>query len=118
MYTIQDLNVRLLSELKEIAEEFGVDNFKKLPKKELIYKILDHQASSPTDEPPQKVNAPQPVQSRESHREHEEKKLIIKRENVKTPVELPIENFERELTTDDLLESLTVDFEPQVCFIY
>jgi transcription termination factor Rho len=113
MYTIQDLNVRLLSELKEIAEEFGVDNFKKLPKKELIYKILDHQASSPTEEPPKKVIAPQSVQSRESHREHEEKKLIIKRENVKAPVELPIENFERELTTDDLLESLTVDFEPQ-----
>jgi len=113
MYTIQDLNVRLLSELKEIAEEFGVDNFKKLPKKELIYKILDHQASSPTDEAPQKVTTPQPTQPSEPRREHEEKKLIIKRENVKAPVESPIENFERELTTDDLLESLTVDLEPQ-----
>ena len=35
MYTIQDLNVRLLSELKEIAEKLGLDNYKKLPKKEL-----------------------------------------------------------------------------------
>ena len=41
MYTIQDLNVRLLSELKEIAEKLGLENYKKLPKKELIYKILD-----------------------------------------------------------------------------
>jgi transcription termination factor Rho len=47
MYTIQDLNVRLLSELKEIAEELGLENYKKLPKKELIYKILDFQASIP-----------------------------------------------------------------------
>jgi len=30
MYTIDDLNVRLLSELKEIAEEMGVKNAKKL----------------------------------------------------------------------------------------
>ena len=37
MYTIQDLNVQLLSELKEIAEKLGLENYKKLPKKELIY---------------------------------------------------------------------------------
>ncbi len=44
MYTIDDLNVRLLSELKEIAEEMGVKNAKKLAKQDLIYKILDQQA--------------------------------------------------------------------------
>ena len=44
MYTIDDLNVRLLSELKEIAEEMGVKNAKKLSKQDLIYKILDQQA--------------------------------------------------------------------------
>jgi len=114
MYTIQDLNVRLLSELKEIAEEFGVDNFKKLPKKELIYKILDHQASSPTDEIPTKAPAPEPVKPPQPQRERDEKKLIIKRENVKAPVESPIENFDEEFTTDDLLGSLTPDFEPVV----
>jgi transcription termination factor Rho len=52
MYTIQDLNVRLLSELKEIAEELGLENYKKLPKKELIYKILDFQASNPDEDNP------------------------------------------------------------------
>ncbi len=47
MYTIQELNVHLLSELKEIAENLGLSNYKKLPKKELIYKILDFQAANP-----------------------------------------------------------------------
>ena len=30
MYTIEELNVRFLSELKDIAEELGLKNFKKL----------------------------------------------------------------------------------------
>ena len=48
MHTIDDLSVMLLSELKDIAENMGVDNYKKLPKKDLVYKILDQQAVSPT----------------------------------------------------------------------
>ena len=44
MYTIDDLNVKLLSELKDLAEEMGVKNAKKLAKQELVYKILDQQA--------------------------------------------------------------------------
>lgn len=47
MYTLEDLNVRLLSELKEIADDLGINNYKKLAKKELIYKILDFQAENP-----------------------------------------------------------------------
>jgi len=47
MYTIEDLNVRLLSELKEIADELEVKNYKKLAKKDLVYKILDQQALTP-----------------------------------------------------------------------
>jgi len=44
MYTIDDLNVKLLSELKDLAEQMGVKNAKKLSKQELVYKILDEQA--------------------------------------------------------------------------
>jgi transcription termination factor Rho len=51
MYTIDDLNVRLLSELKEIAEGMGVKNAKKLAKQDLVYKILDQQAISGEPEP-------------------------------------------------------------------
>ncbi len=57
MYKIEELNLRLLSELKEIAEEMGVQNYKKLPKKELIYKILDHQAVNPESALPKKKAA-------------------------------------------------------------
>ncbi len=47
MYTIDDLNLRLLSELRDIAEKLGVANYKKLAKQDLIYKILDRQAVMP-----------------------------------------------------------------------
>ncbi len=50
MYTLDDLSVRLLSELREIAEELGVKNSKKAPKKDLIYMILDQQATLPDSE--------------------------------------------------------------------
>ena len=69
MYNIEELRIRLLSELKEIAEELGVKNFKSLKKDELVYAILDQQAILPeTDLPkkkPSKVeveeSAPAPV---------------------------------------------------------
>lgn len=47
MYTLDNLSVMLLSELKEIAEKLGVKNSKKLAKQDLIYAILDHQATMP-----------------------------------------------------------------------
>lgn len=54
MYTIDELKVRLLSELKSIAEELGVKDIAKLSKNELIYKILDQQAILPESELPKK----------------------------------------------------------------
>ncbi len=50
MYNIDELNMKLLSELKDIAESLQVKNHKKLSKKELIYKILDQQAILPDSE--------------------------------------------------------------------
>ena len=49
MYNIEELSMRLISELKEIAETLQIKNFKKLQKQELIYKILDQQALIPKD---------------------------------------------------------------------
>ncbi len=54
MYTIDELQVRLLSELREIAEQLDLKNYKKLNKADLIYKILDQQAVLPEDKLPQK----------------------------------------------------------------
>jgi transcription termination factor Rho len=44
MYDILQLNDMLVPELRELAENLGVDGFKKLNKQELVYTILDHQA--------------------------------------------------------------------------
>ncbi|PTX19558.1 transcription termination factor Rho [Pontibacter mucosus] len=56
MYKIEELKDRLLSELKEIAEQLGVKNFKKLSKQDLIYKILDQQAVTPLESSSRKSN--------------------------------------------------------------
>ena len=54
MYNIEELRIRLLSELKEIAEELGVKNFKSQKKDELVYAILDQQAITPEQALPKK----------------------------------------------------------------
>ncbi len=57
MYTLNELKDRLLSDLKEIAEQLNVGNFKRLSKQDLIYKILDQQALLPADQLPNKKPA-------------------------------------------------------------
>ena len=44
MYDILQLNDRLVTELKEIAQRIGVKGYNKMTKQDLIYKILDEQA--------------------------------------------------------------------------
>ncbi len=89
MYTIDDLNVRLLSELKEIAEKLGVKNAKKLAKQELVYKILDQQAlidtpgsKEPHDSGEKKLRAPR-------RRENVTAPARENRESSKPPAEAP-----------------------------
>ncbi|WP_017731165.1 transcription termination factor Rho [Nafulsella turpanensis] len=81
MYKIEELNLRLLSELKEIAEEMGVQNYKKLPKKELIYKILDHQAVNPESALPKKKSAPQDTPAADNAPEKESAQNQDRKEN-------------------------------------
>lgn len=94
MYTIDTLNVMLISELKEIAEGMGI-NAKKLGKEELVYKILDKQAV--TDEQPKKKEGEAP----------ERKMRPRRRENVappttssNTPEPAPAEKSSEELIKD------------------
>ncbi len=104
MYTIEDLEVRLLSELKVIAEELNLKNYKKLPKKELIYKILDQQAILPESKIPDKEEVAkvvaeksrQPSSSKVTPKEKKEsgkRRTRVKRENVEDvePVDAPAE---------------------------
>ena len=108
MYTIDDLNVRLLSELKEIAEGIGVKNAKKLSKQDLIYKILDQQAvSGETVAPaPKKVAAV-------SEAEPERKMRPRRRENV-TQTPPPPPKTESDFNSDELLDSININFENSV----
>ncbi len=48
MYTLDDLSGKLVAELRGLAaNEFGVSDTPKYPKKDLIYKILDQQSRQP-----------------------------------------------------------------------
>ncbi len=98
MYNIDELNVRLLSELKEIAEELGVKSFKKLAKKDLVYKILDQQAITPENDMPEK----KPAEKKQEVKPRSPK--IPKRENVtKTPDTAPSDG--------EILDSFNVKME-------
>ena len=71
MYNIEELRIRLLSELKEIAEELGVKNFKSLKKDELVYAILDQQAITPEQALPKKKPSLAEVQATEAEKPSE-----------------------------------------------
>jgi len=49
MYDILQLNDMLVPELLDIAEQLKIPNVKKLDKQELVYKILDKQALTPSE---------------------------------------------------------------------
>lgn len=52
MYDIIELNGLLLTELKELAKEMEIGDYKGLKKQDLIYKILDQAAILPDDKRP------------------------------------------------------------------
>ena len=104
MYTIEELNVRLLSELKEIAEEMSLKNFKKLSKEELIYKILDQQAILPENDLPKK-KAPE----KEETPTPKAKSKPPRRENVAK--RKPSTKDEKDLSADELLESFNLEID-------
>src|SRR5258706_5061160 len=101
MHTIDELNLKLLSELKEIAEGIGVKNAKKLTKEELVYKILDQQAVS-GGEPTPKTEA------------SERKMRPRRRENVAPPVAAAASLAAKELSSEEMLQSMDLDISPSV----
>ncbi|MDX1912303.1 MAG: Rho termination factor N-terminal domain-containing protein, partial [Saprospiraceae bacterium] len=67
MYDILQLNDKLVTELKEIAQKLGVKGIAKLSKQDLIYKILDEQAlaeKNATDRVVPVVDEPNPQTGR------------------------------------------------------
>ncbi|WP_370687405.1 transcription termination factor Rho [Fulvivirga maritima] len=111
MYTIEELNVRLLSELKEIAEELGLKNYKRLSKQELIYKILDQQAVTPESDLPKKKASDSKTATTATETPKEEKtKRPRKRENVKAKKE----KKDADLSSEELLESFKIEIDDKV----
>ena len=47
MYTTEELNLKLLSELRKIGIELGIKDLKNATKQDLIEKILERQANAP-----------------------------------------------------------------------
>ncbi len=99
MHTIEQLDDKLLSELKDIAETLGVSNSKKLSKQDLVYKILDMQAKTVDVKPTLERNNPiKQEETTEGMSETPKKRPRVKRENVKeieNSFEPKIENEER-----------------------
>jgi len=58
MFEISKLKEKKLSELQEIAEELKISKYKTLKKLDLVYKILDHQASNPDNKDLDKKDLP------------------------------------------------------------
>ena len=111
MYNIEELNVRLLSELKEIAEGMGIKNFKKLAKKDLIYKILDQQAITPEEDLPKKPKSSSFEENGSKEPARKPKKGRVKRENVK---DKPKSKSEKEQSSDELLDSFKMEVDKSV----
>jgi transcription termination factor Rho len=60
MFEISKLKEKKLAELQEIAEELKISKYKTLKKLDLVYKILDHQASNPEEKEGEKKAATKP----------------------------------------------------------
>ena len=98
MYTLDDLSVRLLSELRDIAEGLGIKNAKKTAKNDLIYEILDKQATMPESEL-KKLNKEQPAPQKEEKKKSPKKKEAPKKDESKSK------------GADDLLKSMDIEIE-------
>ena len=90
MFEISKLKEKKLSELQEIAEELKISKFKTLKKLDLVYKILDHQASNPDTnkkestekEAPKKEAPKKEAPKKEAPKKETRKKETPKRENI------------------------------------
>jgi transcription termination factor Rho len=107
MYNITDLDLLLISELRDIAEKLVIKNSKKLSKEELIYKILDKQAVIPDSElsslpslPKTKTEAPAEEKTEEVI---EEPKEVVKREPIRVRKRENVRAAEPDLLVDEVV---------------
>jgi len=109
MYNITDLDLLLISELRDIAEKLVIKNSKKLSKEELIYKILDKQAVIPDSElsslptlPKTKSNVATGVEEK-AEEVAEVPKEIIKRDPIRVRKRENVRAAEPDLLVDEMV---------------
>ena len=81
MFEISKLKEKKLPELQEIAEELKISKFKTLKKLDLVYKILDHQASNPETnkkETPKKETPKKEAPKKEASKKEAPRKEVTK----------------------------------------
>ena len=95
MYTIEQLNDKLLSELKTIAEDLKISGITKLSKKDLIYKIIDEQAVAKpkNDKKSDDKNSKAPVKNRDSSVKKVNSKKEIDNDKTNVRKKLPREEY-------------------------
>ena len=95
MYTIEQLNDKLLSELKTIAEDLKISGITKLSKKDLIYKIIDVQAVAKpkNDKKSDDKNSKAPVKNRDSSVKKVNSKKEIDNDKTNVRKKLPREEY-------------------------
>jgi transcription termination factor Rho len=103
MHTIEELDDKLLSELREIAESLEIQNTKKLAKQELIYKILDAQSLRPVVAISENKTRVINEVKKESMNDSPKKRPRVKRENVKE-IENSVETTKEESYTPETVE--------------
>lgn len=92
MLTIDELNLKLLSELRTVAEEFAIKDYSKLSKKELIYKILGQQAIMPVaeeivvPEKATKVKPPAEPKKKRVRKPADEEEAVVVPEEIVEPI--------------------------------
>ena len=95
MYTIEQLNDKLLSELKTIAEDLKISGITKLSKKDLIYKIIDEQAVAKpkNDKKSDDKNSKTPVKNTNSSVKKVNSKKEIDNDKTNVRKKLPREEY-------------------------
>ena len=111
MYDILQLNEMLVPELREVADQIGLTQYKKLTKQELIYKILDQQAIAGTKKTTSKDDAKAEVVEEKPKRRRkvstsktEEPKKTPPKQEVKEESEPPKKRGRRKKITLEAIE--------------
>ncbi|MBU0489486.1 MAG: transcription termination factor Rho [Bacteroidetes bacterium] len=81
MYDILELNSKLLTELREIAKEMGIPKAEGMKKQDLVYAILDHQATHSL-----KTKSESDERSDKQRRARRSKKVVQRVEKIEKPV--------------------------------